>query len=329
MSRTPLPALLSSLEQQTRLPDEVVAVDGGSADGTSKLLRSYRGPLPLLVEELPGSTISQGRNAAIRRATGEIIASTDAGVRLDPLWLAELVRPLEREPGVEAVAGFFHPDPRSAFETALGATVLPAEEDVQPETFLPSSRSFAFTRAVWERAGGYPEWLDYCEDLVFDLRLREQGVRFHWAPRAVARFRPRASLRAFFRQYYLYARGDGKSDLWLKRHLCRYGVYAFAVLALPLGIRAPLLWTGLVLGGAAYVYNPYRRLLPRLGGLPLRERLIALGCVPLVRLTGDVAKMLGYPAGVRWRWRHAAGRDRTSPPSPLSASERGKPPGRG
>ena len=45
-------------------------------------------------------------------------------------------------------------------------------------------------------------------------------------PTAIAHFRPRSSLRAFFKQYYRYSRGDGKADLWRKRHAIRYGAYA-------------------------------------------------------------------------------------------------------
>ena len=100
----------------------------------------------------------------------------------------------------------------------MGATVLPTVDEVKPESFLPSSRSVAFTKAAWEAAGGYPEWIDYCEDLIFDFRLRDVAGPFAWAPEAVAHFRPRGSLKAFFKQYYRYARGDGKADLWRKKH---------------------------------------------------------------------------------------------------------------
>ena len=186
--------LLDSLCRQTRAPDEVVIADGGSTDGTLTILRQYEGRLPLRVLSLHDANISQGRNAAIAIATGEIIACTDAGVRLEPGWLAELVAPFEAEEAekaqlaqlrghldvpefpwtvapVQVVRGFFQADPHTVFEAALGATTLPDLEDIDPAHFLPSSRSVAFRTSAWEAAGRYPEWLDYCEDLVFDLRL--------------------------------------------------------------------------------------------------------------------------------------------------------------
>jgi GT2 family glycosyltransferase len=141
--------------------------------------------------------------------------------------------------------------------------------------------------------------LDYCEDLVFDMALKQAGYRFAFAPGAIAWFRPRRSLHAFFRQYYLYARGDGKANLWPRRHAIRYLTYFIA--GLLIGRRCG--WIALLLGAAAYTRRPYARLWSQLSTLSPLQRLDALMLVPVIRLVGDVAKMLGYPVGVFWRLR--------------------------
>jgi glycosyltransferase involved in cell wall biosynthesis len=299
--------LLDSLAAQSRPPDEVVIVDGGSRDDTLSILHQYaaQGKLPLRVLSRPGSNISAGRNAAIAAARGDVIASTDAGVRLSADWLRSLVAPLA-DPAVQVVAGFFLPDPHTPFEIAMGATVLPARFDVSPERFLPSSRSVAFRKQAWHAIGGYPEWLDYCEDLIFDLQLRERFGPFVFVPDAVVYFRPRADLPAFARQYYRYARGDGKADLWRKRHAVRYFAYLILLpgtLALAL-VHSPLWLGALLAGAAAYTYRPYRRLAGRMGQLSFAQKLYAIGLVPCIRLVGDLAKMIGYPVGWAWRLRH-------------------------
>jgi glycosyltransferase involved in cell wall biosynthesis len=307
-----LPTLLNSIAAQTCPPDEVIICDGGSTDGTIDLLRAER-RFPVRVIERPGSNISQGRNAAIAEATGDVIASTDAGVRLDPQWLEKLIEPLAPSPalpspneqGREACAGFFLPDAHTPFEVAMGATVLPQLEDVKPEKFLPSSRSVAFTKAAWQTVGGYPEWLDYCEDLVFDFALLKEYGSFAFAPEAIAYFKPRGSLKSFFRQYYLYARGDGKANLWRKRHLVRYGTYLVAIPAIALLSRIrPWFLLLYVIGAALYLKRPYQRIIPMMRGLDRSGQLKAIGWVPIVRITGDIAKMIGYPIGVWWRFRH-------------------------
>jgi glycosyltransferase involved in cell wall biosynthesis len=306
-----LERLLTSLEGQTRPPDELVVADGGSTDGSLDLLDAWalEGRLAVRVLRRPGANISAGRNAAIAAACGDVIAVTDAGVRLEPGWLEALVAPFEQQPRdrfVAAVSGWFVADPHTLFEAAMGATVLPHVREIRPESFLPSSRSVAFRKAAWEAAGGYPEWLDYCEDLIFDLRLRDLYGPFPFAPEARVHFRPRGSLGAFFRQYYRYARGDGKADLWRRRHMARYltyGVAGPALLILAL-FHSPWWWLALAAGVAAYTATPYRRLWPMLAGYGPFDRLGAALLVPVIRVVGDVAKMLGYPVGLAWRRRN-------------------------
>ncbi|MCB0209296.1 MAG: glycosyltransferase [Anaerolineae bacterium] len=301
-----LEKLLNSLVKQSRQPDEIIVVDGGSTDDTVAVLYRYadRHQLPLRVIVSPGANISQGRNIAIEAATGPVIASTDAGVRLDPQWLEKLVAPFEVDSPPAVVSGFFVPDPQSTFEVAMGATVLPLVSDITPETFLPSSRSIAFLKSCWEAVGGYPEWLDYCEDLIFDFRLQDRCGPFGFEPEALVYFRPRGSLKAFFKQYYQYARGDGKSDLWRKRHAIRYSTYLVALPAFViLGLKSSRWWwfIGGVIGFVGMFGTPYRRLHLGWSKLSATEKTRAAFWVPVIRITGDIAKMLGYPVG--WKWR--------------------------
>jgi glycosyltransferase involved in cell wall biosynthesis len=312
--------LLDSLAAQTRAPDEVVICDGGSTDGTPDRIRRWATTpqgealnLTLLIE--PHANISRGRNRAIAAARGSVVAVTDAGVRLHASWLAELVKPWEhrgdnRQDPI-ASAGFFLPDVGGVFTAAMAATVLPLPDDIAPDRFLPSSRSVAFTKAAWAAAGGYPEWLDYCEDLIFDLRINalrpERPSAFTWSPAATVYFRPRQSLLAFWRQYYRYGRGDGKADLWRTRHAIRYATYLVLLPAL-LGyglFGATARWAGwlaLAVGVAAYCRRPWARL--RIVGrdLPAVAWIGAAMLVPVIRVVGDLAKMAGYPAGLWWRW---------------------------
>ena len=298
--------LFESIKRQTASPDEIVIVDGGSRDDTLSVISRCADDLPLRLFIEKGCNISRGRNRAIAEARGDIIAVTDAGLRLSHTWLETITKPLLHDPALNVVGGFFQADPQTAFEAALGAATLPLAHEIAAEAFLPSSRSIAFRKSAALEIGGYPEWLDYCEDLVFDLRLKAHGGPFVFAPDALTHFRPRTSLRQFFRQYFLYARGDGKADLWRRRHLIRYATYLALTPAIFLAgaLLHPAFWLLYLVGAAAYLYRPYCRLPSVISRLPARSTRTWLRCIalmPLLRLTGDLAKMLGYPAG--WRWR--------------------------
>jgi glycosyltransferase involved in cell wall biosynthesis len=297
--------LLDSLIQQTRYPDEVVICDGGSGDNTLAVLEEYKEWLPLRVLVAPGANISQGRNQAIAAAAGPIIAATDAGVILSPYWLEDIARPIEAGE-TAVVSGWFEADPFTDFEVVMGSTVLPSRSDVDPASFLPSSRSVAFLKSAWEAVGGYPEWLDYSEDLIFDMALRDKYGQFPLVDTAVAYFRPRGSLRAFYRQYFRYARGDGKADLWRQRHAIRYATYLIGLPFILWAIWREKIWGWLLLiaGIGAYSGRPAQRVWENTWGWRPPARVRALALIPIIRLVGDVAKMMGYPMGLWWRWRN-------------------------
>lgn len=299
-------ALLDSMLAQRRLPDEIVVNDCGSRDATADIVRTYARREPRIRLVAGGHNIPSGRNNAIAHAAGELIACTDAGLVLDRNWLGHIVAPLE-DGTADLVGGFFVPTPQSLFELALGATNYRLPEEIDPARFLPFGKSMAFRREVWTAVGGFPEWASHCEDLVFDLAVERVGYRRAFVPQALVYFRPRSSLRAFARQYFLYARGDGVAGLWPRRHALRYAAYAALGTLLLTAARFPgaRLPAALLLatGGMAYTRGPYRRLWPRTAALPPHARALALALVPLIRLVGDCAKMVGYPVGLARRWR--------------------------
>jgi hypothetical protein len=68
--------------------------------------------------------------------------------------------------------------------------------------------------------------------------------------------------------------------------------------------HSPWWWLVLAAGVAAYTAQPYRRLWSMLAGYGLLDKIKAVFLVPIIRVVGDVAKMIGYPAGLFWRWRN-------------------------
>lgn len=287
---------MDSIVVQTRRPDRIVIADGGSTDGTVDIARARESRLPITVIVLPGANRSRGRNAAIEACDAPLIACADAGCSLNPTWLEAISRPLFERPEVDVVAGYYEPHPRTLMERAAAAALVPRSDEVDPETFLPSSRSIAFRRSAWERAGRYPEWTPFNEDTVFDVALKRAGAKFLFEPRAVVRWRPQGRPARIFRQFFRYARGDGLSALWFGHYAKAYAELFVAGAIIGLGCALNAWWlAGLAALVGLYWLRGARR--ARRRGADLAAALLAPAAMAVV----DAAHVCGYTLGVGQR----------------------------
>ena len=82
--------------------------------------------------------------------------------------------------------------------------------------FLPSARSIAFRKSVWESVGGFSEKLDgAAEDTVFNFHTLKIGTRYARVKDAVVEWGVPQNLKDFFWKVFSYAKGDAKSKIWL------------------------------------------------------------------------------------------------------------------
>jgi glycosyltransferase involved in cell wall biosynthesis len=283
---------LGSIAAQTRAPDEVIVVDGGSTDGTLDLLRRGGDGVVTVIEER-GANISRGRNLAIAAATHDVIAVSDADCVLDPDWLERILEPIAA--GADVSMGFYRPIADGFLQECLASVNLAIDaSEIDPGRFMPSGRSVAFVRGSIEAAGGYPEWLAIGEDMWVSHRWRQLGLDMRFAPGAVARWRLRPTLRSTWTQYFRYARGDAQAGMFPERHALRFGVYAGATAAFASQRRWPKALA--VAGAAAYARGRVRRAWRRMPDP--RERVAAAIVVPALMGWIDTAKLAGYAVGL-------------------------------
>jgi len=204
---------LLEFEAQTRQPDEVVIVDGGSTDGTLEVLQAYalRSAVPFRVLSAPGVNIARGRNLAIEAVCKEIIVSADFGSSMDPNYVELIVTPFEDDPEMQVVGGWYE---AVANGKVIKRRAWPTIDQIWPQSFLPSARSMAFTKRAWETVGRQPDWLSLTgDDTLFALELKRLCPKWAFVAEATAEWHAPPSGAAYWRKVRSWSMGDGESTV--------------------------------------------------------------------------------------------------------------------
>lgn len=211
-----LPRWRAGIESQTRAPDEIVIVDNLSTDGTQEFLSEWAiSNASVRVHEIKCSA-ARGRNLAIQYSVHEHIVSTDMGVRLDPCWFEEIVRPFKEDDEVEVVAGNYAIDPDTVISPVARAENYIEEGGFArfAPGFVVGNRSVAYAKKVWVELGGLPEDLTlYADDSVFGRQILQARYKMAFAPKALVYWARPQEFKGHWKESYNYGRGDGEANI--------------------------------------------------------------------------------------------------------------------
>ncbi len=292
---------IDSVLQQTKLPDEIVIVDGDSSDDTVLKIKNLSSRLSLnktnfklLVKK---GNRSIGRNEAIKNATGEIIVCSDAGNILDKDWIKNIIEPF-KDSSVDVVAGYYKGLAKNVFQKCLIPYVLVMEDKVNSNTFLPATRSVAFTKSIWQKIGGFDEKLSHNEDYAFAKKLKKNNAKIIFRKDAVVYWLPRVNLREAFYMFFRFAYGDAEAKIYRPKVLILFLRYILAIFILFLAIINTSVRLGSILALLLIVYSFW--------AIAKNYKYVrewnAIGVLPVLQFTADIAVLSGTVAGLLKIW---------------------------
>lgn len=208
---------IRDVKQQSVQPLEILIVDAQSSDGTLECLKKWQAEdsrVQVIVSK--GCNVAQGRNLAISKARTTHIVSTDMGCRLDSRWFEGLVKPFGNGEDIDVVAGNYAAEMSTVCTPAARSAYYLANKYKTSlvDGFLPSSRSIAFKKSVWEEIDGYAEDLSLAaDDTVFAMQLYSKRKRIAFAPEAMCLWRRHRELKKYWREAFVYARGHGEAGI--------------------------------------------------------------------------------------------------------------------
>lgn len=285
---------------------EILVADGASTDGTREVVAEVAASHPQIrLLHNPRIWSSAARNVGVLASQGEFLVIVDGHCELPgKQYFRTLADAFERS-GADCLG---RPQPLDVADASPLQTAIAVARDSRlghhPASFIYSSElqfvpahsvAVAYRRDVFDRVGLFDERFDACEDVEFNHRVDESGMRCLLVPELRVSYHPRASLRGLWRQMDRYGRGRTRL---LRKHPETFSLLGFApamlVLLLTAGAIAAWWSPAAALGGCLLAAMYLVSLLAFAAYLAWRNRSAALfPRLPLIFLTLHMGAGLG------------------------------------
>lgn len=210
-----LPNLLEDLKKQTYSHDltEIVLIDGKSSDKTKQIMldfaeneKSFRN---IQVLDNPKRIQAAGWNVAIEHATGDVIIRIDAHTHVPPEFTEKNM--MLQESGEYVTGGvrpclIENPTPWKKMlleveNSLFGSSISKSRHSTQ-KSYVKSMFHAAYRKEVFEKVGGFNEFLLRTEDNEIHYRIRGAGYKLCFDPDIISYQYARSSFKKMIKQKY-------------------------------------------------------------------------------------------------------------------------------
>jgi len=257
-------SLQALIECTTEKPDQVIIVNSGD-ERADRVVEAFIGlsDVEVKVIRIVNKNLAVSRNVGLADCTGDIVAMTDDDAEVFPDWVTQMKRAHREHPEAGAVGGVvLGINTDSLVGKVADLITFPAWSSEHYVRTLPGV-NISYKRDTIERNGPQDEALFRGEDVDYNWRVQQLGYKVYFDPAIKVYHYHRPTMRAFFRQHYMYGRAY---YLVRRKWADMYCIYPHGMGRLKDVLKAVNFLAGLF-------YQPFisARLLPR-----LRDRILAL-----------------------------------------------------
>ncbi len=180
---------LEALVPISTMMNEVVIVDGNSADDTLKIVSEFSPKLPLVILSDEGRGLGYARDVGWRATSSPHVIMLDSDVIIEPRFVTESLRIMESDRRVGALAAKLRPKIEekgwfALFQAKNLAINLHLSERTYPEPAVALHTACTmFRREALEKVGGFDHYFRLAkEDSDISFRLRKAGYLISYLP---------------------------------------------------------------------------------------------------------------------------------------------------
>ncbi|NEU14572.1 glycosyltransferase family 2 protein [Methylobacterium sp. BTF04] len=209
------------LDQDYRLIQSIVIVDGGSSDSTRQIALDLCGKHRLVrLIDNPQRIQSVAVNLVAASALpGEILVRADAHADYPTDFVSQCVAAL-RDNVADSVVVSLRTVGMQPFQRAVAAAQNSllgnggsAHRRNTTSRMVDHGHHAAFCRSFFLELGGYNETFTHNEDAEFDIRAGAAGGRIWLCSEATINYYPRSEIKSLAKQYFNYGRGRARNML--------------------------------------------------------------------------------------------------------------------
>ncbi len=206
-----LPSLLDFLVEVKPANKEIILVDGGSTDGSMKIMLDYAkryGEIKILNN--PDRIVPFALNLAIKESRAPIISRIDAHCDYANDYFEKILETF-MNCDADVVGGPTRTAFKNSFQEAVGIAISSrmgvGGSKVHQENYrgyLDSVTFGAWKKTLFDEVGYFDKRLKRNQDDEFHYRAGEAGKKIYQNPEIQLYYYPRSNLKALFKQYFQY-----------------------------------------------------------------------------------------------------------------------------